>query len=50
VVSAIIVPCGQIEVAEIAAAFVWQIFGFTVFSTIGSILMELMLPDPDLGK
>lgn len=33
---------------QMPANIVWRIFAFTVFSTVGAILTELMLPDPDL--
>jgi hypothetical protein len=48
-ISAVIGYGGQIEVVRIAAGCVWRVFVVMVFSTIGAILTELKLPEPDLG-
>ena len=35
-------------VSDVVSAFVWQVFIFTIFSTIGALVTEMSLPDPDL--
>ncbi|MCK4958839.1 MAG: hypothetical protein KAT00_05555, partial [Planctomycetes bacterium] len=39
----------EITVASAGLMCVWRVFAFTVFSTMGAIVAELKLPDPDLG-
>ena len=35
-------------VSDVISAFVWQLFIFTIFSTVGALITEMSLPDPDL--
>jgi hypothetical protein len=46
--SAALGHCG-ITVGDIAKGCVWRVFVFAVLSTIGAIVTELKLPDPDLA-
>ena len=48
-VSAVLGRNGGIESDWLAMACVWRVFVFTILATIGAILTELTLPDPDLG-
>ncbi|MFC1532558.1 hypothetical protein ACFL7M_04205 [Thermodesulfobacteriota bacterium] len=43
----VIVQGSAIGPGEIAINGLWQLFIFTIFSTIGAILTELMLPEPE---
>ena len=45
-VSYLIIP--DVPVADIAKACAWRVFAFTVFSTVGAVIAELKLTDPDL--
>ena len=35
-------------VSAIASIFLWRVFIFTIFSTVGALITEMSLPDPDL--
>ena len=48
-VSAVLSYNGGFEAGWLAMACVWRVFVFTILATIGAILTELTLPDPDLG-
>jgi hypothetical protein len=39
-----------LSVENIAAICVWRTFVFAIFATLGAIVTELKLPDPELGK
>lgn len=47
-----LITAEQIELTTQAVlhAGVWRMFSFTILSTIGAIVMEMLLPDPDLVK
>jgi len=47
-VSAAMGYAGPIAVGEIAADCVWRVFILAVLSSVGAIVAELKLPDPDL--
>ena len=42
-------PGSAISTGDIAANCMWRVFLFSIFSTIGAIVTELMMADPDLN-
>jgi hypothetical protein len=42
-------PSSAISTGDIAANCMWRVFLFSIFSTIGAIVTELMMADPDLN-
>ena len=46
-VTAIIGSVGNIGLAEFGSACIWRVFLFSIFSIIGVIFTELILPEPD---
>jgi hypothetical protein len=42
-------PSSAISTGGIAANCMWRVFLFSIFSTIGAILTELNIADPDLN-
>ena len=48
-VSALLSRSGANATGAVVIACIWRVFAFSIFSTIGAIVTELKLPDPDLG-
>ena len=47
-VSTVLATSDGLAVNDIAVTCVWRIFLFSIFSTLGAIMTELKLPDPDI--
>ena len=48
-VSAILSSAGGITIEQVAINCIWRVFIFAALSTIGALVTELKLPDPDLA-
>jgi hypothetical protein len=48
-VSALLVHSNAVVAVHFVAGCLWRAFVFSLFSTIGAIVTEIQLPDPDLG-
>ncbi|MCJ7772506.1 MAG: chloride channel protein [Desulfobacterales bacterium] len=40
----------ELMFSEFASNLIWRIFIFVIFSTIGAVITELIIPDPDISK
>ncbi|MBW1984178.1 MAG: hypothetical protein JRI53_05620 [Deltaproteobacteria bacterium] len=50
IISAVLGMNDGIVFKETATHFAWRVFIFTLFSTIGAVITELKIPDPDIRK